>query len=362
VPATGQLFRPLTPARLLDSRPRTPVRPGTALELPVLGRGGVPTSGVTAVLLNVTVTGSTGGGYLTAYPTGAARPAASSANYTGGQTVGSLVVAGVGRGGRVSLFSSAGSPYVLADVVGWYGAAAGGAGYHPVAPARLLDSRPRGALRPGTTAELQVTGRAGVPTTGVTAVVLDLTALAARGGGHLIVHPAGAARPGTSNLNHPARATTSNLVVVPVGRGGRVSVWSSGGSPYVLADVVGWFGTTGARFRPLLPARVADSRPRTPVQPGTAVRIPVLGRGGVPTTGVTAVALNVTATNASGAGHLTVFPTGATRPATSNLNYVRGGVVPHLVWVPVGRDGSVSAWSSGGRPYVVADVVGWYGR
>lgn len=361
LPGTGQLFRPLTPVRLLDSRPRTPVRPGTALELPVLGRGGVPASGVTAVLLNVTVTNARGDGHLTAFPTGAARPAASSLNHAAGQVVSNLVVAGPGRGGRVSLFSSAGSPYVLADVVGWYGPAAGGAAYTPVTPARLLDSRPRTPLRPGTAVDVQVTGRAGVPTTGVRAVVLDLTATGARGGGHLTAYPAGTARPATSSLNHRARASAANLVVVPVGRGGRVSVWSSSGSPYVLADVVGWFGPTGAKLRPLVPARVADSRPRTPVLPGTAVRIPVLGRGGVPATGVRAVALNVTATGATGAGHLTAYPTGTTRPATSNVHHARGEVSAQLVWVPVGRDGSVSVWSSGGRPYVVADVVGWFG-
>ncbi|MEX2291389.1 MAG: hypothetical protein WD794_13830 [Mycobacteriales bacterium] len=42
-------------------------------------------------------------------------------NYVRGQTVPNLVVVPVAAAGTVRLRSSAGSPHVVADVVGWYG-------------------------------------------------------------------------------------------------------------------------------------------------------------------------------------------------------------------------------------------------
>ncbi|MGH9154144.1 MAG: hypothetical protein ACRD03_17570 [Acidimicrobiales bacterium] len=67
------------------------------------------------------------------------------------------------------------------------------------------------------------------------------------------------------------------------------------------------------RYTPLTPARILDTRTGTggiagPVGPGSTVDMQVTGRGGVPSTGVTAVAVNVTVTQPTGHGHLTVFP------------------------------------------------------
>ncbi|NCY17585.1 MAG: hypothetical protein EBX39_12680 [Actinobacteria bacterium] len=56
-----------------------------------------------------------------------------------------------------------------------------------------------------------------------------------------------------------------------------------------------------------------------PIGAGQTLNLTVLGRGGVPATGVDAVALNVTSTGASSDSYLTVWPTGSTRPTASNL-------------------------------------------
>ncbi|MEZ5249996.1 MAG: hypothetical protein R2713_12525 [Ilumatobacteraceae bacterium] len=86
----------------------------------------------------------------------------------------------------------------------------------------------------------------------------------------------------------------------------------------------------------------------------------VSGRGGVPATGVDSVALNVTVTNPWDAGYLTVWPTGQPRPTASNLNFVRAQTVPNMVVVPVGANGQVSLYLSGGSADVVVDVLGWF--
>lgn len=57
------------------------------------------------------------------------------------------------------------------------------------------------------------------------------------------------------------------------------------------------------------------------------------GVGGVPA-GATGAILNVTVTDTTAAGLATVFPTGATQPVASNLNWPAGGTVANRFWPP----------------------------
>jgi hypothetical protein len=85
------------------------------------GVGGVPAStAATAVVLNVTVTGTAGNGYVTVFGSGTARPATSSLNYVRGQTVANQVIAKVGSDGKVSVYTQTGAD-IIVDVVGWMG-------------------------------------------------------------------------------------------------------------------------------------------------------------------------------------------------------------------------------------------------
>ena len=118
-------FTSVTPVRLLDTRiglgaPRAAVAAGGTVHLQVTGRGGVP-SGVSAVVLNVTVTAPTRSGVITVFGEGTARPATSNLNYVAAQTVPNLVIAPVGTGGKVDLYNgSAGTVHLIADVSGYY--------------------------------------------------------------------------------------------------------------------------------------------------------------------------------------------------------------------------------------------------
>jgi hypothetical protein len=83
----------------------------------------VPASGVSAVVMNVTVTGpSAPGSHLTVFPTGESPPVASNLNFVANQTVPNLVVVKLGAGGKVSVYNAAGNVHVIADVAGWYDA------------------------------------------------------------------------------------------------------------------------------------------------------------------------------------------------------------------------------------------------
>lgn len=125
---------------------------------------------------------------------------------------------------------------------------------------------------------------------------------------------------------------------------------------------------TGATYSALAPSRILDTRNGTgtgggtnPVGQGATIELQVTGAGGVPATGVAAVALNVTATGASGPGSfLTVYPTGSTRPLASNLNFNPGTAIPNLVIARVGPGGKVSIYNNLGSVHVLADVQGYY--
>ena len=68
---------------------------------------------------SVTVTETSGSGFVTVYPGGVTRPTASSLNFTTGQTVPNAVIAQVSGAGEVCFFSSV-SAHLIADVHGWF--------------------------------------------------------------------------------------------------------------------------------------------------------------------------------------------------------------------------------------------------
>ena len=70
--------------------------------------------------------------------------------------------------------------------------------------------------------------------------------------------------------------------------------------------------------------------------------------------------LEVTATDAEGPGHLTVFAAGTTPPVASDVNFTAGGASADRVIVPVGSRGAVDVASSSGAPDIVVDVSGWF--
>jgi len=383
----GSTYQPLSPARVLDTRSgigaaAVPLGPGGTVDLKVTGVGGVPASGVTAVVLNMTATNATASAsYLTVWPKGGARPLASNLNFSAGISVPNLVTARVGPDGNVSVYNNSGSVAVVADVQGWYSdSAPGGSSYVPVNPARILDTRngtgTAGSVAPvGPSGVLQlgVTGVGGVPATGVTAVVLNVTVDRASGPeSYLTAWPAGAVRPTASNLNFGAGPASTNLVVAQVGLGGKVALYNNLGSTDVIADVAGWFAApatppTGSTYVGISPNRILDTRTGTgtggvvrPLGPGATIDLTVAGVAGLPAAGVTSVVLNVTAADASGPdSYLTVFPAGTARPVASNLNFVAGEATANLVVVRV-QNGKVSLYNNQGSTQVVADVQGWF--
>jgi len=112
----------------------------------------------------------------------------------------------------------------------------------------------------------------------------------------------------------------------------------------------------------LSPARVLDTRNTSAVPAASDLALTILGKGGIPTTGVSAVVINTTVTDTKAPGYLTVFPGTTTLPTASNLNWSGPGTtIPNLVTVQVGSNGSIKFHNgSGGTTQVVADTAGYY--
>jgi len=317
-------YHPLTPSRIYDSRGGAgAVGPAATRDIQVAGVGGVPATGVAAVVLNVTVTDTTAASYLTVFPTGFARPTASNLNWTAGKTIPNLVEVPLGDSGQISVYNAAGSTDVIADVAGWVNQPVATPGpdgrYHPLLPARILDTRSgvggiSQPVGPGQTITVHVAGKGLVPGSGAEAAMLNVTATNPSATSYLTVFPTGASQPTASNLNFTAGQSVPNRVAVALGTGGQISIYNPVGTVDVVADVNGWFtdttvGGSGASLTPVAPARLLDTRSGIggivgPVGPGATIRVQVAGLAGVPSMSATtppqAVILNVTVTSPSG--------------------------------------------------------------
>ncbi|MCU1394064.1 MAG: hypothetical protein JWM34_2492 [Ilumatobacteraceae bacterium] len=366
--STGSDFVGIVPDRLLDTRTAggAPIGPASSIDLQVAGVRSVPGNAVAAVL-NVTAVGATSASYLTVWPTGVDQPGTSSLNVAGGDVVPNLVIAKLGANGKVSIYNNAGTVDCVVDVVGYFQAASASR-FTSLAPARVLDTRiglgaPTAAVGQAASIDLQITGQGGVAGD-ADSVVLNVTVTEPTGEGYVTVWPTGAAMPTASNLNFVPGQTVPNLVVAKLGDGGKVSLFNSSGNTHLVADVLGSFSASGgARLTSLAPARLLDTRsdgsgPKPVGQ--TPMPLLVVGRGGVPASGVTAVVLNVTATAGTRDGYVTVYPTGQDAPMASNLNTVAGQTRANLVIAKVGGDGSVAMFNSAGDIHLVADVVGYF--
>lgn len=215
------------------------------------------------------------------------------------------------------------------------------------------------AMGPGQMLDVTVGGRGGVPAVGVGAVVLNLTATDVESETFATVYPAGSPRPDASNVNVAADDTVANMVLVPLGVDGKVSIYQYSGPAEMVVDVNGWF-SADSPVRAVSPTRILDTRTAAaPLGPAGRLRVAVTGHGSVPSRGVSAVVVNLTAVNASVETVLTAWPGDTPLPVASNLNPVPGHATANLAVVPLAADGSFSVANLSGAVDVVVDVLGW---
>lgn len=168
----------------------------------------------------------------------------------------------------MTLFNrSSGTAQLIADVSGYYvsGKASAPGAFQPVAASRFLDTRAtkRAAAADGEVS-FQVGGVKGIPKN-VSAVVFNLTVTEAKSFGFVTAHASGTTRPQASNINYDTGQTRANLVTVPVGADGKVTLFNrSSGTAQLIVDVSGYYisgeATTPGSFQPVTASRFLDTR------------------------------------------------------------------------------------------------------
>ena len=232
-----------------------------------------------------------------------------------------------------------------------------------VASTRLADSREgvgfaKAKLVQGTTYELAVAGKSGVPLT-AKAVAVNVTALNSTVDGFINVFPCGSS-PTASVLNQVPGKIVANLAIVDIGTGGKIC-FTTNTPTDVVVDLQTFFAAN-SDLESLTPVRIVDTR--TPLGlPGklasnVPVELQVTGVNGVPTD-ASAVVLNLTSVD-SPSGFVTAYPCGTPPPVASNLNTWVGHAIANVAIVGVGAGGKVCIRSSNAT-HLVVDLQGYFG-
>ncbi|MGZ4807236.1 MAG: HYR domain-containing protein, partial [Ilumatobacteraceae bacterium] len=195
----------------------------------------------------------------------------------------------------------------------------------------------------------------------------NVTAIAPSATGFAVVYPCGTDVPLASTIDFTAGAIVPNSAIVKIGAGGAICVFSNVDTDLVL-DVNGYEDAT-AVVQLFEPMRVLETRPGVTtadhlfesggLRPSdTVLQLQIGNRLGIPTA-IRAAVLNITVTEATGAGFLTVYPCGTSRPLASTLNYEKGATVANLAVATTSSDGKVCIYTQTATQLVV-DLSGYH--
>lgn len=381
--ATAGLYVPAD-VRVMDTRtgiggPASAMPANVWRTVPVAGVGGVPTTGVSAVQVTVTVLSpaSTGNAYVSS--NGASTPV-SALVYKSGVTgsISATTVVAVGADGKIHAKTSTSEQMVL-DVQGYYtsGDDVAAGGFVPVSPRRFQDSLSgSGGLWSGPLARqvdhtVPIAGAAGsgVPV-GASAVFVSFVPRATDVGGGYIKPRATGTTSSYTSLNYTAGVSTVLGTVVPLSADGSFDLWYNGsGEVNMSVDVWGYFTETdgGAGAFTAAAVRALDTRvaPNVAVPANSTVTFPLAGVKGIPAAGlgISAISTTIHAVHSgTNAGYLRIWGADRPEPSATAVNYVAnsGSRSNGLVVMP-GADGKVKIRNYGNDPVnVILDVNGWY--
>ncbi|MGH9121176.1 MAG: hypothetical protein ACRDYC_04400 [Acidimicrobiales bacterium] len=331
-------YYPLSPARVADTRcgdsppgagsncsaeaipsnnaSLSTMNTGQTVQVQVGGDGGVPSTGVEAAVVQLTVTNTTNNGYLTAWAAGATPPTTSNVNWVVGQTTANRAIVPLSSTGAMDVFNFNGKADVVVDVVGYLsdstGTATAGSLFDPVAPVRLGDTRvpSPNPLIAGQTGALQVSGSNGVPA-GATSAALNVTEATATAPGFLTVSPKTLTPPvTTSDVNFTTNEIRANADLATLSSGGGVSIYNFTGQTNVVVDIFGYFvaaASPSSQVYTVVPAGTGNTTVSSTV---------VETVGGLP---AAPVDIELFACANVAAGNLTVFPNSSNPGGTGNV-------------------------------------------
>ena len=255
--------------------------------------------------------------------------------------------------------------------------------YHSISPVRVVDTRSGSnnayagmTLNSGST--LSVSLAKFIPST-ATGVYLNVTVTNTSASSYLTAYDSSESKPNTSALNWIAGSTKANLIEISLSQSQTVELFNSTGNVDLVIDLEGYIGPSlpgGGLLIPLTPTRICDTRSvatanqcsNIVVGPGSTVQVKILGYGGVPLQGVQAVSLNITATDESSQGYLSVVATSnpitsnpiTSNPSTSNLNWSADDTVANHVICQVSPTGYVAISNAIGTIDLIVDLDGYF--
>ncbi|WP_344899426.1 hypothetical protein [Actinomadura meridiana] len=216
----------------------------------------------------------------------------------------------------------------------------------------------------GKTLTVKVTGKAGMPATGVASVAINIAANGRTGDGtgQLIAYPSGVAMPDTTTIRFRKSFYNQNLVFLKVGSDGNVKLTNDSSSDVlVYADAHGYTtsapgATAGPTFFPLKPERIGQ----VSVPANGSVLVAPLGKAGVPSGGVSDVLFTMSGRSAT-AGKLIVYPSDGSLPTDTNLDYGLNLLVQNQVIGRLGADGKFKITNNGAKAVTVSlDAAGYF--
>ena len=226
-----------------------------------------------------------------------------------------------------------------------------------IEPSRMLDTRETTPMAAGETRPLTVAGVGAIPAD-ATALVVNVTATEGADYGYISVFPCGNDRPFVSNVNFGPGEDVPNAATVGIGDTGQICLFTPTATD-VVVDAFGYYGPAATGLlNGLEPARLLDTRSGTAMAAGEVRPLTVTGVGGVPGD-ASGVVLNVTATEGSAPGYISVFPCGGPQPFVSNVNFGPGEDVANSVTVGAGDAGAVCLFTPVATD-VVVDVFGYF--
>jgi subtilisin family serine protease/lysophospholipase L1-like esterase len=374
-PAAANLVSFATPVAVLDTRFGTggvtgARGPDSTTTFQVLGVGGIPTTGVSAVLIRVAAGSPTVPTFLELWPDGVDRPVnLSMLNVGAGENTSNVAVVAPGTNGRIAVYNRSGNTQILVDVQGYFKTATSPAagGFVPVAHSRIIDTRTgigtsAAPIQAGGSRTVTIAGSY-VPA-GATAAYLNLLVPGAATGGWLAAAPPGTLS-GNGILNYVAGSTQSGASV-KLSTDGRVTFYNKGSTAIdLVVTLEGYFtgvAEGGSKFRPVA-CRLFNTRTAgtgLPLAAGAFVDVQVAGVNGVPLTGVAGAVLNLTVTPES-SGYLKAWPTGKNEPSVTMMDFNAGVWRTNAVVLRPGSGGKIHLYNgSSGTIHLIVDIQGWF--
>jgi hypothetical protein len=363
VASRGGDFVPFTTSRTIyDSRSGAKIKAGATVSFNVLNKGGVPATGVSAVLLRVLAMAPTAGTWLSVYPYGTTRPGVSMVNVGPGETIGNTAVVRPGTNGQVTLFNAVGETHVTVDVQGYFTTSTGAAngGFVPLTQRRALDTTKTTIIPVNGTRTVDLAATGGVPA-GASAVFAELTVPSSvTAVGSFVAAPTGVTAGTTPVINYDDRVNTASGAVLPLTTDGRITFTNKGSvAAHLLVDVMGYFSktaTAGAGLRPVT-ARLYNGS----LAANATVDVQVGGVNGLPTRGIAGAVLSMQAGGGTSYGALRAWSTGGVEPGVAHTQYLASTHHRASVVIKPGTDGKVRIKNYGtAATQIYIDLEGWF--